>query len=149
MNTQNRKALVSWSSVLWLDDGATRHEASWFLCIPEALWNIPAFLFTFTLSASPIRLTRRLQDIFCVSMVPFSALHSTLWIYSTLSLIFKSKYRRGKWCVTRPVQRLQCLFYSPIMWHFAIEFCCVMMLKVRLLDLTVWQHLKDFTVVLY
>lgn len=31
-----------------------RHEASWLFCIPEALWNIPAFLLTFTLSASPL-----------------------------------------------------------------------------------------------
>lgn len=35
--------------------GRLDREASWFLCIPEALRNIPAALLTFTRSPSPSR----------------------------------------------------------------------------------------------
>lgn len=45
-NTRNRKALVSLSSGLWLNGETICYKVSWFLCIPVALWNIPAFLFT-------------------------------------------------------------------------------------------------------
>lgn len=49
-----RHLLAGAASYDWTT-GRLDREDSWFLCIPEALWNIPAALLTFTQSASPSR----------------------------------------------------------------------------------------------